>query len=322
MMMNTSKNQFSLPRGTVIRGKWHKQTYIVERELGRGATGTVFLVKGKEGSLALKLSSQLSITSEMNVLKAFNKVQGSSLGPYLVDEDDWEVGDQTYPFYVMEYIQGPTLSSFINKKGVSWIGVLLLQLLENLQVLHQEGWIFGDIKPDNLIVVGPPFRLRCIDVGGTTKQGRAVKEYTEFFDRGYWGAGSRTADPSYDVFATAMVAVNLVYPNRFEKDGNGVKGVIARIKHKKELETYAPVLIHALQGDYSSAKQMRAELMKALSPKLIPNDPVKKVTNTRRTGGRTAIKRKQRTRQQLKAAAAIFTITFLYALYVFLELLQ
>ncbi|WP_203364413.1 phosphotransferase [Bacillus sp. REN10] len=323
MMMNTSKNQFSLSRGTVIRGKWHKQTYIVERELGRGATGTVFLVKGKDGSLALKLSSQLSITSEINVLKAFNKVQGSSLGPYLVDEDDWEAGGQTYPFYVMEYIQGPTLSSFIEKKGASWIGVLLLQLLENLQALHQEGWIFGDIKPDNLLVAGPPFRLRCIDVGGTTKQGRAVKEYTEFFDRGYWGAGSRTADPAYDVFAAAMVAVNLIYPNRFNKDEHGVKGVISRIKQKKEFEPYAPVLIRALEGRYVSAWQMREDLMASLSPGNVrPNSPpLRRNVSAGRIAGRSTIKKQQRIRQRFKAAAAIITITFLYALYVFLELL-
>ena len=32
----------------------------------------------------------MSITSEVNVLKSFAKVQGSTLGPSLLDVDDWE----------------------------------------------------------------------------------------------------------------------------------------------------------------------------------------------------------------------------------------
>ena len=32
-----------------------------------------------------------SITSEVNVLKSFAKVQGSALGPSLLDVDDWEL---------------------------------------------------------------------------------------------------------------------------------------------------------------------------------------------------------------------------------------
>lgn len=81
----------------------------------------------------------------------------------------------------MEYVRGPLLLDFVKQKGDEWIVVLMVQLLSNLAHLHQEGWIFGDLKPDNLIVSGPPATIRCIDVGGTTKAGRAIKEYTEFF---------------------------------------------------------------------------------------------------------------------------------------------
>lgn len=58
--------------------------------------------------------------------------------------------------------------------------MLISQLLSSLSAIHREGWVFGDLKPENLIVTGPPPQIRCIDVGGTTKEGRAIKEYTEF----------------------------------------------------------------------------------------------------------------------------------------------
>jgi serine/threonine-protein kinase len=320
-MMNTSKNQFSIARGTIIHGKWHKRSYLVERELGYGATGSVYLVKCREGSAALKVSSQLSITSEMNVLKAFEKVQGTSLGPSLFDVDDWENGNSTLSFYVMEYIHGPTLSSFIQKKDTSWIGVLLLQLLENLQALHTAGWIFGDIKPDNLIVTGPPFCLRCIDVGGTTKQGRAIKEYTEFFDRGYWGAGSRKAEPAYDLFATAMVAVNLVYPKRFERDEKGIDQVLTVIQQNKELQAYSPVLRKALLGHYATALEMRKDLLLAIAPAAKKDSPSRSMRRMRTTPGKTAFKQKKQKQRLLESAVIVMSVLLLYVLYVLFELL-
>ena len=318
--MNTSRNQFNIGRGAVIHGKWHKQAYLVERLLGQGATGTVYLVNGPGGAAALKFSNPLSITAEMNVLKAFAKVQGSSLGPSLLDTDDWENSYGVQPFYVMEYIQGPTLSAFIQMRGSSWIGVLLLQLLENLQTLHEAGWIFGDIKPDNLIVSGPPFALRCIDVGGTTKMGRAVKEYTEFFDRGYWRAGSRKAEPSYDLFATAMVAVNLVYPERFSRNEEGVRQLEDKVKQKKELQVMAPVLIKALHGKYSSASTMRKELLDSLSKETRKKEQVKMRSAVHNNNGRVVLKQKRK-KQGLFTLTVVLFVAVVYVLYVLTELL-
>lgn len=293
----------------------------MERVLGRGAAGTVYLVNGTDGAAALKFSTSTSITAEMNVLKAFAQVQGSSLGPSLLDADDWENSLGIHPFYVMEYIQGPTLSDFIQARGPSWIGVLLLQLLENLQALHEAGWIFGDIKPDNLIVSGPPFALRCIDVGGTTKIGRAVKEYTEFFDRGYWRAGSRKAEPSYDLFAAAMVAVNLVYPERFPRSDGGVKQLEEKVRQKKELQSFSPVLIKALQGKYTSAGVMRQELLAALGSERSKKEQVRRGAAVTNNNGRALRKKKKRKEQSLLTLAAILFVAILYVLYVLTELL-
>ncbi|GLY12857.1 protein kinase domain-containing protein [Pseudobacillus badius] len=320
-MMNTSKNQFNISRGTVIHGKWHKQAYLVERMIGQGAAGTVYLVNGASGAAALKFSNPLSITAEMNVLKAFAKVQGSSLGPSLLDADDWESSWGVHPFYVMEYIQGPTLSDFVQARGTSWIGVLLLQLLENLQTLHEAGWIFGDIKPDNLIVSGPPYALRCVDVGGTTKMGRAVKEYTEFFDRGYWRAGSRKAEPSYDLFAAAMVAINLAYPQRFGRSEAGVKQLEEKVRQKKELEAMAPVLIKSLQGKYADAGTMRKELLAALSSEAKKSEPAKRRSPSRQSSGRASLQQQKRKRQGLYTVTLILFVAVVYVLYVLTELL-
>src|SRR5699024_9965099 len=120
----------------------------------------------------------------------------------------------------MEYIQGMGMHSFIRRYGNQWVGPFLLQLLNDLEALHQAGWVFGDLKLDNVLIDIKPPRVRLVDVGGTTQVGRSIKEYTEFYDRGYWELGSRKAEPSYDLFAVVMIFIHVFYPNRFEKRGD------------------------------------------------------------------------------------------------------
>src|SRR5699024_1181826 len=95
--------------------------------------------------------------------------------------------------------------------------VFMLQLLGDLQKLHETGWVFGDLKVENLIVTSPTPRIRWIDVGGTTQMGRAGKEYTEFYDRGDWGVGTRRAVAIKALFCLAMALVPIVYPTTFER---------------------------------------------------------------------------------------------------------
>ena len=268
MMMNPSlKNLCKVIPGTIIEGKWHHNRYTIIKELGFGANGIVYLARSNNTQVALKMSDNgMSITSEVNVLKSFAKVQGSALGPSLLDVDDWERPGKRVSFYAMEFIKGPDFLSFLQQKGPDWTGVMILQLLADLQLLHENGWVFGDLKPDNLIVTGPPARIRCIDVGGTTMQGRSIKEFTEFFDRGYWGLGSRKAEPGYDLFAVGMIMVNTAYPKRFTKKSGGIGEIMDRVKQSRELKNYEKVIYNALAGKYQSAREMRSELLQVHQP--------------------------------------------------------
>jgi serine/threonine-protein kinase len=265
MMMSTSRSQeVNLQPGTTISGRWHKHTYQIVKKLGSGANGSVYLVNMGGNEVALKISSNdMSVTSEVNVLKHFSKVQGKILGPSLIDVDDCVLGSTNYSFYVMEYLSGEPVFEFLRKRGQEWLGIFIVQLLTDLHQLHKAGWVFGDLKPDNLLIVGPPPRIRWLDVGGTTLIGRSIKEYTEFFDRGYWGMGSRKAEPSYDLFAVAMIMLNLVYPSRFEKKKGGMNDLKPKIEQSLLLKPYHSQLLKALQGDYTSAIEMKKELLVA-----------------------------------------------------------
>jgi len=284
---------FRIYNGTVIVGKWNKNSYTIIKELGYGANGVVYLANSNKGQVAIKLSdNSISISSEVNVLKSFEKVQGSRLGPSFLDVDDWQTNKGIICFYVMEYINGPNLLDFVSQKGNVWTEVLILQLLTNLQSLHENNWIFGDLKPENLIVSSPPVRLRCIDVGGTTQQNRSVKEFTEFFDRGYWGMGSRKAEVTYDLFSVAMVWINIAYPKRFSKNSNDPNQLIQIVKRHPELSKYEVIIIAALQGKFSSAQEMKQAIihMKSKSKTTVKhaNPSLPKTTgSTAKKGNRT-----------------------------------
>ncbi|MED1205995.1 protein kinase domain-containing protein [Heyndrickxia acidicola] len=336
MMNNTLRTQFNFSPGTIVNGKWHKNRYKLIKELGAGANGIVYLAEGSKGYVALKMSdNSASVTSEVNVLKAFSKVQGKSLGPSLLEMDDWEAGNKIVPFYIMEYIHGLDLLSFIRKKGQSWTGVLIVQLLNDLHLLHKEGWVFGDLKPENLIVTGPPAKIRYIDVGGTTKQGRAIKEFTEFFDRGYWGAGTRKADPQYDLFAVSMVVVNLAYPKRLTKSGDYKVQISNAIKQHSEIKHLEPVLMKAIMGRYSSAMEMKKDLLGILTKsgisdsrtlnKVVQPPKPRASVSTGMASRSDAVRQKKRKRKKMiglvETLMIIVVVSILYALYIYRQVL-
>lgn len=333
-MNHSLKSLSKLKRGTVVVGCWHHHSYTILKELGFGANGIVYLAQMNGKHVALKMSdNSLSITSEVNVLKSFAKVQGYALGPSLLDMDDWDIGGKKIPFYTMEYIHGPNFLEFVQQQHRSWIGILISQLLSDLEVLHRQGWVFGDLKPDNLIITGPPPKIRCIDVGGTTLQGRAIKEFTEFYDRGYWGLGSRKAEPSYDLFAVAMILINTAYPRRFSKTTGGLEELKNKLKQAQELQPFADIIIKALTGRYASARQMRTDLLVEMNPSprrgksnntTIPNQP-RQATKSKQTKQTVQTQKSSYSHQpqQSKKGGAFETISIvliismLYFLYVY-----
>ncbi len=54
--------------------------------------------------------------------------------------------------------------------------------------------------------------VRFVDVGGITPFGRSVRQFTPTVDRAFWGLGSRTADPLYDLMAVALSLLQLEQP--------------------------------------------------------------------------------------------------------------
>ncbi|TGA96537.1 hypothetical protein E4665_15240 [Sporolactobacillus shoreae] len=263
--MMTGQDDVSILPGTVLKGKWHGKHYQIIRKLGSGAQGTVYLAHADQRTVAVKVAKdRASLISEMNVLKEFNQLGADLLGPYLYDTDDWQEGGRLIAFSVMEYLRGTALNEALPTQSFDWIAVFLVQLLRHLQNLHRIGYAFGDLKPENLMLMDPGHHVRCLDFGGATRLGRSIREYTEFYDRGYWGLGTRKAEPGYDLFACGMIMLYAASGRRFEKSAHPEEQLLHICRTKPQLAPYREIVAGALTGRYTSADQMRRDLLSRL----------------------------------------------------------
>ncbi|MDP5276960.1 protein kinase domain-containing protein [Chengkuizengella axinellae] len=210
--MITSSNDIPklvLHPGFKVIGKWSGNSYTIQRLLGEGTSGKVYLVKCNQKCFALKVGlDDLSLQSEINVLKKVNEELGSSERIF-VESDDFELQGDVFPYYIMKYIQGVDAKTYIQRNGYQWFYLIGMNILNQLQQLHKKNWIFGDIKVENMIV-SDYGSVTLIDYGGVTAKGRSVKQFTEIYDRGYWGKGNRKADEAYDLFSFAILCLILM----------------------------------------------------------------------------------------------------------------
>ncbi len=159
-------------------------------------------------SCALKIGLDVyDLQSEMNALRMLATLRTErphATFPQLFQADDWDFLGAAFPFYTMTFIPGVPIAQFAKVYG---IGALLRSgslLLKALRDLHELGWAFGDLKSDN-VLVGAGGKPALIDFGGATPFGRAVKQYSELYDRGLWRSGGRTSEPSYDLFSFCVL---------------------------------------------------------------------------------------------------------------------
>lgn len=260
------KNQYDAKPGDLIKGKWTGHVWRIEREIGRGANGVVYLVTGAVGRAALKFADSASVASETNALTALERVRGTSPGPFFIEADDLEKKEAVYPFFLMEFIDGPMLHTFIKGKKEEWAIILLIWLLAFLESLHHLGYVMGDLKPENFIVTNKK-KIRAVDVGGITKFGRSIKEYTMLYDRAAWQAGTRKAEPAYDLFGAAVLTVTLVHKEAVQKAIGHTEELGKIVQSSPVLQPIAPVLCNAFESKYDSASNMKKELLLCFTKK-------------------------------------------------------
>ncbi|MFM2064298.1 MAG: hypothetical protein RLZZ507_3969 [Cyanobacteriota bacterium] len=138
-------------------------------------------------------------------------------------------------FLVQEYIDGHTLSEELIP-GQPWsqnqVMQLLLEVLEILEFVHQQGVIHRDIKPDNIIRRAADYKLVLVDFGAVKQLrsplvsvGAQLTATVAIGTPGYMPTeqGQGKPRPNSDIYSLGIIAIQAltgVPANQFQEDPN------------------------------------------------------------------------------------------------------
>jgi serine/threonine-protein kinase len=142
--------------------------YSVQRVLGRGGMGTVYLAVDPliEREVAIKVLPLAGADEYGDRLIAEARVSGRLIHPHIVGVFDIGEADGQ-PFVVMPYVSGRTLAAILTDSDRPPLAVKLrwmVQLCDALAYAHERRVIHRDVKPSNLLI-DEQGNLRVLDFG-------------------------------------------------------------------------------------------------------------------------------------------------------------
>ncbi|MDT8302276.1 MAG: protein kinase [Sedimentisphaerales bacterium] len=222
--------------------------FRIERELGRGAVGVVYLAHDTKLDRPVAIKSlPAEVVSNSKVQKRWQRearVLASLNHPNIASiyEELEEVEGVSY--LVLEYVPGKTLAELIanNELRLEEVLAIALQIAEALAAAHEHGIIHRDLKPGN-IKITPEGKVKVLDFG----LAKSVDE--EFLSRqttvtepgrvlgtpAYMSpeqARGKQIDKRSDIWSFACVLFEML-TGEVPFEGDSVSDMLANILHKE-----------------------------------------------------------------------------------------
>ena len=145
-------NSTILSPGSIILGR-----YEVLELLGKGGMGSVFHVKHLhlQSEFALKVLNQLADGTAWKRFENEAKAASRLDHPNLIKVHDSGLLPDGQPFFIMEMVNGETLSDMVKKSGhIPLLKTLkiFIQVGFALAYAHENGVIHRDLKPSNIMI--------------------------------------------------------------------------------------------------------------------------------------------------------------------------
>ncbi len=138
--------------------------YRIIRELGRGATSTVFLAEDPAGQMVAVKRFNLAVLQDNQRAKAFRKLllseaslAGKLSHPNIVKIHEAVVDDSEVNYMVMEFVDGTSLEKLAevdHLQSLSTIAEIIYKSSKALEYAQFQGVIHRDIKPANIMICG------------------------------------------------------------------------------------------------------------------------------------------------------------------------
>ncbi|KNF07819.1 putative serine/threonine-protein kinase YabT [Gottschalkia purinilytica] len=244
-----------------IIGKWNKKKYTIIKKLGQGGVGTVYKVKDELGTYkALKISNDMnSITREYENMK---KLKGISCTPSVYDIDDYEEYGKIYYFLVMDIVEGYNLKEAIRltKLKLNDILIIGITLLNSLEGIYNLGYIYSDIKLENIMIDKVNKNILLIDYGSVIENKYCIKEYTPTYNMASWGIGLNKGYTSNLIFSVNMIIVSMLLGKEYTPLVDNIWDVKNSINKLKINTSLKKILIKALNGKYDIINNYKEDL--------------------------------------------------------------
>lgn len=136
--------------------------YVVERELGKGGMGLVYMVRHKtlDKKFVIKVIRIAAVESDGEVALRRFKREARAIAriehPNVVSVVDYDIFDGK-PFIVMDYIDGTDLGEYVKNDFPEGMPIHLFlglfgQMCDAMEAVHGEGIVHRDLKPSNIMV--------------------------------------------------------------------------------------------------------------------------------------------------------------------------
>ena len=145
--------------------------YRLERELGRGGMGVVWLASRADGSLDREVALKFPLLYSVDNSLAARFARERDILARLEDARiarlyDAGVTEQGYPYLAIEYVEGEPITTYCDRLGLTAPARLrlFLEVLRAVQYAHSHLVIHRDLKPANILVTKPG-DVRLLDFG-------------------------------------------------------------------------------------------------------------------------------------------------------------
>jgi serine/threonine protein kinase len=154
-----------------------KDRYIIEKQIGTGGFGAVYLARDQEllsKRVVIKLLHEESLKNEWAVRKFKHEIEALTRidHPGVIGVLDTGSMPDGVPFIVMQYVEGVSLRSVMKLTpegmGFEHAADIIHQIGHALTAAHEKGIVHRDLKPENIMIrglSGGDEQVKIIDFG-------------------------------------------------------------------------------------------------------------------------------------------------------------
>ena len=232
VLTQSSEDQAELPSGARLGA------YLVDRELGRGGMGIVYLAHRDDDAFSKTVAIKvlrLHGQEHDNRFRSEGRVLGNLEHPHIVRLHDAGQSPSGALFLVMEFVDGKPLDQFCRERQLPLPALLKLmaRIASAVAFAHDRGILHADLKPSNILInaEGHP---RLLDFGLSTLAGSSSPGFSPQFASPEQRSG-QPVDFRSDVYSLGSILVQLTTGQKLPAE---VSSILARAQQTDPARRY------------------------------------------------------------------------------------